>query len=257
MDAHQAHALRDKIIDAVLRHNDHDEPSVAVSISVGVATSTDEPTEDAYDLYQRADDDMYQYKMSQSRSPKSTVVDMMLTALSERDFVTEGHVERLVRLASAMAEAMSLPDKKRRDLILLAKMHDLGKVGVPDEILFKPNKLSTEEYAQVQKHVNIGYRIASRSRELSHIANLVLHHHEFWNGDGYPAQLKGEDIPLECRIINIIDAYDAMTNRRPYSEGVDQKDALEELLDKAGIQFDPILVKVFVQLMESSADNLG
>jgi HD-GYP domain-containing protein (c-di-GMP phosphodiesterase class II) len=101
----------------------------------------------------------------------------------------------------------------------------------------------------MREHVLIGYNIALRSKELRHIADLVLHHHESWNGDGYPKKLKGEEIPLECRVLSVVDAYDAMTHHRPYHEGISQEAAFDELRNKSGIQFDPEVVGIFIQLM--------
>jgi HD-GYP domain-containing protein (c-di-GMP phosphodiesterase class II) len=149
-----------------------------------------------------------------------------------------------------IANRMNLSHDERRNLILLTKVHDLGKVGIPDKILFKPSKLSEEEYEKMKEHVQIGQNIASRSKELFYIANLILHHHEFWNGNGYYEGLKGEQIPLECRIFSIMDAYDAMTNTRPYRKGINKNEAIEELRKHSGTQFEPRLVDEFVKLLK-------
>ena len=175
---------------------------------------------------------------------------MLLTALSERDFMAQGHSKRLTDLAVMMADKMNLSDDERRYLILLSKMHDLGKVGIPDKILFKPRKLSEEGYEKMKEHVEIGSKIAARSKELFYIANLILHHHEFWDGKGYSDGLKGEEIPLECRIFSIMDAYDAMTSTRPYRNKISKKEAIEELKKCSGTQFEPRLVDEFVKLIE-------
>lgn len=225
-------------------HTDH-----PISMSLGVAGSFPERRESLYEIYQRADDRMYSYKLTQSTSPKSRLVDILMSALAERDRDTSSHIERLVVMVSMMADRMKIDEQKKRNLILLARMHDVGKVGVPDEILFKPGKLTAEELPRMREHVLIGYNIALRSKELRHIADLVLHHHESWNGDGYPKKLKGEEIPLECRVLSVVDAYDAMTHHRPYHEGISQEAAFEELRNKSGIQFDPEVVGIFIQLM--------
>jgi len=217
-------------------------PSVPINMSVGVATSRDVEGETIYDIYQRADENMYQYKLIQAKSQKSKVIDMLLAALSERDFVAQGHAERLSTMAELMARRLGLPDDTRKNLVLLAKVHDIGKVGIPDKILFKPRKLSDEEHQKMKEHAQIGYGLASRSRELFHVAELVLHHHEFWDGKGYTAGLAGEQIPLECRIFSIMDAYDAMTNTRPYRKGMGKKQAIRELRRCSGTQFEPRLV---------------
>ena len=225
-------------------------PAVPLNMSVGVATSRDVEGETIYDIYQRADENMYQYKLIQARSQKSKVVDMLLAALSERDFVAQGHAERLSAMAELMSRKLGLPDDTRKNLVLLAKVHDIGKVGIPDKILFKPRKLSEEEHQKMKEHAQIGHGLASRSKELFHIADLVLHHHEFWDGTGYTAGLKGEEIPLECRIFSIMDAYDAMTNTRPYRKGMSTKRAIKELTRCSGTQFEPGLVDEFIKFVE-------
>lgn len=224
-------------------------PVIPISMSVGIATSDDESNEDIYSVYRRADDDMYRYKMSQTSSEKSKVIDMLLTALSEKDYVSQGHVERISQLCLLLANAIKMHENQKRDLVLLSKVHDLGKIGIPDEILNKPAKLTPKEYERMKLHVKIGYNIASRSRELVTIAPLILHHHEHWDGKGYPDSLKGEEIPIECRILSIADAFDAMTNDRPYHKGISAEEALAEIEKCAGTQFDPVLARIFVMEM--------
>ncbi len=193
---------------------------------------------------------MYERKLTQIGSPKSKVINILLAALSERDFIAQGHVERLSKMAGTMADRMNLADDERRNLILLAKVHDLGKVGVPDEIMFKPGKLSEDGYERMKEHAQIGYNIASRSKELFHIASLILHHHEFWDGRGYPFRLKREQIPLESRILSIMDAYDAITSSRPYHNKIGKEEAIAELKRCSGTQFDPRIVDEFAKLIE-------
>jgi diguanylate cyclase (GGDEF)-like protein/PAS domain S-box-containing protein len=225
-------------------------PPVALNMSVGVATSRDAPGESVYDIYQRADENMYEYKLIQAESQKSKVIDILLSALSERDFVAQGHAERLSIMAELIAERIHLPDDQTKNLVLLAKVHDMGKVGIPDKILFKPRKLSEEEFEKMKEHAQIGYNLACRSKALFHISDLIRHHHEFWDGNGYTEGLKGEQIPLECRIFSILDAYDAMTNTRPYRKGISKRRAIKELQRCSGSQFDPQLVDEFVEFIE-------
>jgi HD-GYP domain-containing protein (c-di-GMP phosphodiesterase class II) len=148
-----------------------------------------------------------------------------------------------------IADNINLPDGKKRDLLLLATVHDIGKIGISDKILFKPGKLTKKEFEKIKDHSKIGYKIAARSSELSHIAELILHHHEWWDGSGYPDGLKGKNIPIECRIISIADAYDAMTNNRPYHKAINKDEAIKELERFSGTQFDPILVKKAIQIL--------
>lgn len=222
---------------------------VPLSLSIGSATSDEENGENIFETYQRAENNMYNYKLSQSVSSKSKVIDILLAALSERDFIAQGHAERLMVMAEKMAVELSLSDESKRALILLAKVHDVGKVGIPDKILFKTEELTSEEYEIMKEHVQVGYNIANRSKELSFIAELILHHHERWDGSGYPSGMKGEEIPLECRILSILDAYDAMTNERSYHRGIKKEDALQELKRCAGTQFEPYLVEKFTKII--------
>ena len=226
-------------------------PVVPISMSIGLATSNVDDDEDIYSVYRRADDNMYRYKISQANSEKSKVIDMLLTALSERDYVSQGHVARLSELCRQMGDALNIHDIQKRNLILLSKVHDLGKIGIPDIILNKANTLTPGEYEKMKQHVKIGYNIASRSKELVVIAPLILHHHEHWDGGGYPDSLKGQEIPLECRILSIIDAFDAMTNDRPYHKGIPAREALKEIDKCAGKQFDPDLAKKFIELVSA------
>ncbi len=247
----EAQKKADQIVKATEVFNNC-KPMVPISMSIGIASSGEDSNEDIYSIYRRADDEMYRYKMSQTSSEKSKVIDMLLTALSEKDYVSQGHVERISELCMLMAASMNLHDKQTRNLVLLSKVHDIGKIGVPDEILNKPAKLSQKEYERMKLHVKTGYNIASRSRELVTIAELILHHHEHWDGNGYPDSLKEREIPLECRILAIVDAFDTMTNDRPYHKGMSVQEALEEIERCAGTQFDPNLARHFVKNMRGS-----
>jgi diguanylate cyclase (GGDEF)-like protein/PAS domain S-box-containing protein len=248
VDHAAAVAKKTRISKQVAAYNRSD-PSVPMNMSVGVATSRGVEGETIYDIYQRADENMYQYKLIQAKSQKSKVIDMLLAALSERDFVAQGHADRLSTMAELIARRLNLPDDTRKNLVLLAKVHDIGKVGIPDKILFKPRRLSEEERLKMKEHAQIGHALASRSKELFHVAELILHHHEFWDGKGYTAGLEGEQIPLECRIFSILDAYDAMTHTRPYRKGMSKRQAIRALRKCSGTQFEPRLVDEFISIL--------
>lgn len=173
--------------------------------------------------------------------------------LEARDFITEGHGDRLQALASKLAESIGMSDNEIKDMSLLGQFHDIGKVGISDAILFKPGKLNEEEALEMRRHTEIGYRIALSSPDLMHISDWIFKHHEWWNGEGYPFGLKGEDIPIQCRIVAIVDAYDAMTNDRPYRKALEKKTAVAELKRCAGIQFDPILVDKFIDILNKNS----
>jgi len=236
-------------IEKLINKYNSKKPSIPLSISIGFSTTKDIKDETVYDIFQEADDDMYKYKLTHSVSPKSKIIDILSVSLAERDFISQGHAKRLSDAAGLLADKINLPDDKKRDILLLAKVHDIGKIGIPDNILFKQGKLTEKEFEKIKEHSKIGYKIANRSSELSHIAKLILHHHEWWDGSGYPDGLKGKNIPIECRIISIIDAYDTMTNSRPYHKAINRDRAIKELKRCSGTQFDPTLVKEFIQIL--------
>ncbi|MDR7868989.1 MAG: PAS domain S-box protein [Sporomusaceae bacterium] len=232
----------------VLDYNNKN-PQLPLSLSVGWAAdyATSKRVEE---LFKIADNDMYRQKLHQSQSMRSSIVQTMMRALEERDHITEGHADRLQHLAEKLGQQLGLPGGRLADIRLLAKFHDIGKVGIPDSILNKPGRLTDEEMAVMRRHCEIGYRIARASSELSPIADWILKHQEWWNGKGYPLGIAGEDIPLECRILGIADAYDAMTSNRPYRKALSHDDAIAEIVRCAGSQFDPHIAALFTKLFD-------
>ena len=221
------------------------EPEVPLSVSMGTAVHTDNQRPISYTIIE-AVQHMHHRKLFQHKSMRSTLVDVVMKTLEARDYFTEGHADRLQGLVSMMADDLGLRDHEKDVLRLLARFHDIGKVGIPDHILLKPGRLTEEEFEQMKKHSEIGYRIAQTSPDLAPIADWILMHHEWWDGSGYPLGIKGEEIPIECRILAIADAFDAMISDRPYRKALSFQEALEELRRGAGTQFDPYLVERFV-----------
>ncbi len=226
-------------------------PQLPLSLSIGWAADF-ATSRNAEELFKLADNDMYRQKLHHSQSMRSSIVQTMMRALEERDHITEGHGERLQHLAEKLGRQLGMPSGRLADLRLLAKFHDIGKVGIPDSILNKPDKLTPEEIAVMRRHCEIGYRIARASSELAPIADWILKHQEWWNGQGYPLGLSGEDIPLECRILSIVDAYDAMTSNRPYRKALPHEAALAEIARCAGTQFDPRLAEMFIKIFDQN-----
>ena len=191
---------------------------------------------------------MYRQKLSSSQSARSGVVHTIMKMLEVRDFETEEHSQRLARMAVGLSDRVGLPGHRKNDLRLLAQFHDIGKIGIPDKILLKPGALTSEERKEIERHSEIGHRIATVIPELQPVAEFILKHHERWDGKGYPLGLKGELIPIENRILAIVDAFDAMTSDRPYRKAMKADEAFAELRKCQGSQFDPILVELFLTM---------
>ncbi len=224
-----------------------------LSISVGYAIAKDKDYSTAK-LFKEADNNMYRDKLNHSQSARSQVIKTLMNALEARDYFHDGHSIRMQKIVEIVGIKLGFSQKEINNLKLLAQFHDIGKVGISDKILFKKGKLTPEEYAELQRHSEIGYRIAQSSPGLVHIAEDILNHHEWWNGKGYPLGSKGEEIPLEARIISIADSFDSMTSYRPYKEKLSFEQSMDELKRGAGTQFDPELVNIIVKALEENRD---
>lgn len=189
-------------------------------------------------------------KLMDGSSAHSSLLDSLAQTLLESDNTTRAHVERTKQMGERLGKRLCFSDLQQSNLALLCLLHDIGKLGIPLEILNKPGKLNSAEWDVMKSHVEKGYRIAMASSELEEIADLILHHHESWNGKGYPDGLKQEAIPLLSRVIAVVDTYDAMTNDRPYHKAITDYEAREELKRCAGVQFDPSIVAAFLELLE-------
>jgi diguanylate cyclase (GGDEF)-like protein/PAS domain S-box-containing protein len=222
--------------------------TIPLSLSLGHALAQTAPFE-MDELFKKADNRMYREKLHHSQSIRSNIVNTLTKALAARDIITNGHAERMKELVENFAKAVALSERQRSDLCLLAQFHDIGKVGLSDQVLFKNGFLTLEERLEIERHCEIGYRIAKSSVDLAPIADWILKHHERWDGKGYPLGLQGDQIPLECRILAIADAYDAMVSNRPYRRALPRAAALKEIQRCAGTQFDPSLADIFVNLV--------
>ncbi|MCF8105666.1 MAG: PAS domain S-box protein [Desulfohalobiaceae bacterium] len=227
---------------------------IPISLSIGYAVCEEQPA-DMQEIFRKADQMMYREKMQRDKSSRSDVLQVLMKSLEARDFITEGHCDRLQELILPLARSRSLSEETINDLLLLAKVHDLGKLGVPDSILFKPGRLTADEAREMRKHCEIGQRIATAVSDLAPIADWILKHHEWWNGRGYPLGLKGEEIPLPCRMLALADAYDAMISHRPYRKAVPRDEAVAELRRNAGTQFDPELTEKFIHILTGETQS--
>ena len=183
-------------------------------------------------------------------------LEALVTALDARECETGHHSQRVVRYSLAIAQKLGLGPEELEQLGRGALLHDIGKIGVPDSILLKPGPLTDEEWVEMRKHPEIGARILSDIDFLEEASKIVLTHQEQWGGGGYPAGLKGEDIPLGSRIFAVADTLDAIVSDRPYRKGRSLDYAREEIQRHAGTQFDPAVVEAFLKLTDEELASL-
>ncbi len=182
----------------------------------------------------------------------------MVRAVEIKDAYTHGHSARTARMAVELGQRMQLPPDRLRIIARGAYLHDLGKIGIPDGILNKPGRLTPEERAVIETHPQLGYEIASAARSLREALPIILHHHERFDGGGYPAGLSGFDVPLEARVVTVADVWDALTSRRAYRDPMDPEAALAHIVAGSGTHFDPVVVDALVaHLRDSEGITVG
>jgi diguanylate cyclase (GGDEF)-like protein/PAS domain S-box-containing protein len=245
---------KDKVFDLCQNIQKHcsmmPEDPIKPNITLGASTR-ETMSQDVNQVLKNAEDIMYRRKLLEGKSVRSSIITSLEKTLYARSYETEEHAKRILDIAINVGHEMDLSASEFDELGLLALLHDIGKIGIPDSILTKPDKLTEEEWQEMKKHPEIGCRIAQSSPELSHVANLILSHHERWDGKGYPLGLKGNQIPKLARIIAIIDAFDVMTHSRPYKDAVSAAEAIKEINNCAGKQFDPVIAAIFTRVITS------
>ena len=188
---------------------------------------------------------------------RDTTLEALVRALDAREHETGCHSARVQAYAVTLAERLGFAGDRLSDLARGALLHDIGKIGVSDQILLKKGKLTDEEWAQIKKHPLTGYEIVKGVSFLGGASALIISHHERYDGKGYPRGLKGEDVPLEARVFAVIDTYDAMTSDRPYRKALSTDTAKEEIVRCSGTQFDPRIVEAFLQIPQSTLDQIS
>jgi len=183
---------------------------------------------------------------SQLLAVRTSVICAMNQLLDLKDLNTGVHSTRLAEWAVRIGRDLGLDDECLRDLEAAAILHDIGKIGVPDAILRKPAKLTDEEYAVIKKHPEYGWAVLRAVPGFERVSLFVLHHHEAFNGTGYPAGLRGDEIPIGSRIVSVMDSFDAMVSSRPYRKGLPLDEAIRRLEADMGKLFDPIVTPKFI-----------
>jgi diguanylate cyclase (GGDEF)-like protein/PAS domain S-box-containing protein len=242
--------VRDRLRRALRK--DPDGFAVPLSVSVGMAVKED-VRQSLADIRKKAEEEMYRDKLLCRTAGREVLFKAIERRLDE-DPGRNPHVTRVLELADRFAIHLGLDPRETKRLELLARYHDIGNVTVPREVLKKPGPIDEAEWRIVRRHAELGYQIARNLAPLADIADEILHHHERYDGTGYPVGLSGEDIPFLSRVYSIIDAFDAMTGYRVFREPLKLKDALEELEFQAGSQFDPSLAASFSEMIRFSED---
>jgi diguanylate cyclase (GGDEF)-like protein/PAS domain S-box-containing protein len=222
------------------------------NISLTIGNSTKEREDQAIQaVHLEAEENLRRRKILNQNSSHSAILSSIMATLYAKSQETEEHGQRLGEFCMMIGEYLGLSHSELDELRLLSQLHDIGKIGIEDQILNKPGSLTEEEWEIMKKHPEIGHRIAMTTPQLSHIAEYILNHHERWDGTGYPRGLKGKEIPLAARILAVSDAYDAMTQDRIYRKALSKEAALKEIEDNAGTQFDPVIARLFVDLIRN------
>lgn len=237
-----------KVITKRCERADYKFMQLSIALGETIRYSLDE---DIYDCIRKVEEKVYRQKLLEKKSIKSSIMESLKKSLEEKNMETSEHTERVAEYAVVIGKKLNLKIADLDELTLVASLHDIGKIGINEDILLKSEKLTKEEFEIMKTHTEKGYRIINASSELGNVAKCVLTHHEKWDGAGYPLGLSGEEIPLMARIINVADSYDVMTNDRVYKKAMTKEDAIKELKKCSGTQFDPKIVECFSDYLEN------
>lgn len=219
-----------------------------LQLSIGLGCAVKSKNENIRSVIQEAEERMYHQKLLMGKTFTNSMIDIIFRTLNEKKLETKEHSDRVKSYCKVVGNSLKLSEKEIQELSLLAEIHDIGMVGIKQSLLEKADPLLPEEWEEITRHPEIGYRIAQCTPRFAVVAEYILAHHEHWNGNGYPRGLKEENIPFLGRIFAVIDAYDAMINDRVYRKAMSKSEALKELKKNAGRQFDPNIVDAFIKL---------
>lgn len=202
--------------------------------------------------FREAEDAMYKRKLLDRKSMHNSLLASIRATMYEKSHETREHADRLAAMAGVLGRKLNLDDAQISELELLCALHDLGKIGISERILGKPGRLTEEEWVEMRKHPEIGFRIAQASPEIMGVSESILSHHERWDAKGYPQGLNKDEIPLLSRILSVVDSYDAMVSGRVYRDAISPEAALSEIKRCAGSQFDPHIAALFIDMMRET-----
>lgn len=262
---------------AVERHKfegEENQPKGKITVSIGISTFPDKAKNDV-ELIKSADDALYRAKFFNKNRVETyysileelkndieeehidliTSIKTLISVINAKDRYTYAHSERVVMFSKLLGDKLNLCEEDKKVLKYGAYMHDIGKINIPKEVLNKKMPLTNEEWEMLKQHPVNGTDIIKSVDSLKNIVPLILHHHERYDGKGYPFQLKGKDIPYLSRILTVVDSFDAMTSNRPYNVGKSYDEAIIELQKCSFTQFDPDIVEAFIEVVEENKDN--
>ena len=218
---------------------------IELSVSFGIDTKKN-IEQKISEVFANAENHMYRHKIFVHSSMRSETIDIIMNALFEKSSRESLHSKRVSKICEAFALKLGVSADEAKQIRIAGLVHDIGKISIDETILNKVKPLNVQEWAEIKKHPEAGWRILSSAKEFLELAQFILEHHEWWDGTGYPKGLKGKEISLEARIISVCDAYDAMTSNRSYKKDLGQEYALKEIKNCAGTQFDPYIVDSFI-----------
>jgi diguanylate cyclase (GGDEF)-like protein/PAS domain S-box-containing protein len=217
---------------------------IPLSISVGISSKL--KGDDIGKAIREAEDMMYKNKLTESKSSKNLIMKTLRQTLAEKSFETREHINRMSQIGRSFGAKLSLPPSELSRLETLTMLHDIGKINIDSHILLKETALTEDDWEEIKKHPEVGYRITRTTEEFAYIADEILAHHERWDGKGYPRGLEGKSISYLARILSLIDSYDVMSNGRPYKPKMSDEQIICEIENCSGKQFDPELAEIFI-----------
>lgn len=274
----QALLIADRIrsvIEKTKFYGEENQPSGVLTASMGVSVFPVKAKSDI-ELIKSADDALYRAKFFNKNRVETytsilddlkndiderdvelvTSIKTLISVINAKDRYTYGHSERVVLYSRLLAQKLNLSKEEEDTLIYGAYMHDIGKINIAQDVLMKKMPLLPEEWNMLKQHPENGVEIIKPVKSLQNMIPIILHHHEKYNGTGYPGNLKGEEIPYLARVLTVVDSFDAMTSNRPYNKRKTYEEAIIELRNFSGIQFDPIIAEKFIEVIEENKDRL-